>query len=284
MAPKNTDPHGLGRHTDTLEKSDHQEYLKLTFIQALVSSIGGMAFLKLSVGFSLLRLGVPTLYNRILWSLIAFVCLYTLVSWSEWAAVCKPIAGFWNKDLKPTCVPVKIHKGFALMNTSCNMFTDICFATIPIPIIMGLQMKQKTRMYLIFVLSLGYTAVAMGIVKAVVQNTKRGDPDQSFTNDIQFWGFLQVNVGIIAACAPSLKPLVGGILRLPSTQYSNSRSNFASGSNGQSNKSRLQSRIRVSTRIESKGWIRTDSDIELDERESFGSQAHITSNKDGVRQ
>lgn len=90
--------------------------------------------------------------------------------------MCKPIAGFWNKDLKPTCVPVKIHKGFALMNTSihvlrhsyctwwltrsyagCNMFTDICFATIPIPIIMGLQMKQKTRMYLIFVLSLGYT-------------------------------------------------------------------------------------------------------------------------------
>lgn len=62
--------HGLGRHTDTLEKSDHQEYLKLTFIQALVSSIGGMAFLKLSVGFSLLRLGVPTLYTRILWSLI----------------------------------------------------------------------------------------------------------------------------------------------------------------------------------------------------------------------
>ncbi|KAI4946804.1 hypothetical protein J4E91_006976 [Alternaria rosae] len=223
--------HGLGRHTDTLEKSDHQEYLKLTFIQALVSSIGGMAFLKLSVGFSLLRLGVPTLYTRILWSLIG-----------------------------------------------CNMFTDICFATIPIPIIMGLQMKQRTRMYLIFVLSLGYAAVAMGIVKAVVQNTKRGDPDQSFTNDIQFWGFLQVNVGIIAACAPSLKPLVGGILRLPSTQHSNSRSNFASGSNGQSSKSRIQSRIRVSTRIESKGWIRTDSDIELDERESFGSQAQITSN------
>ena len=62
--------HGLGRHTDTLEKEDHHEYLKLTFIQALVSSIGGMAFLKLSVGFSLLRLGVPMLYNRILWSLI----------------------------------------------------------------------------------------------------------------------------------------------------------------------------------------------------------------------
>ena len=62
--------HGLGRHTDTLEKEDHHEYLKLTFIQAIVSTIGGMAFLKLSVGFSLLRLKVPTLYTRMLWSLI----------------------------------------------------------------------------------------------------------------------------------------------------------------------------------------------------------------------
>ncbi|RYN33820.1 hypothetical protein AA0112_g5607 [Alternaria arborescens] len=62
--------HGLGRHTDTLEKEDHHEYLKLTFIQAIVSTIGGMAFLKLSVGFSLLRLKVPALYTRMLWSLI----------------------------------------------------------------------------------------------------------------------------------------------------------------------------------------------------------------------
>ena len=32
--------HGLGRHTDTIEKEDHQKYLKLTFIQAILSSIG----------------------------------------------------------------------------------------------------------------------------------------------------------------------------------------------------------------------------------------------------
>lgn len=62
--------HGLGRHTDTLEKEDYHEYLKSTFIQAIVSSIGGMAFLKLSVGLSLLRLGTPQLYTRLLWSLI----------------------------------------------------------------------------------------------------------------------------------------------------------------------------------------------------------------------
>ena len=62
--------HGLGRHTDTLEKEDYHEYLKMTFIQAIVSTIGGMAFLKLSIGFFLLRLGTPPVYTKILWTLI----------------------------------------------------------------------------------------------------------------------------------------------------------------------------------------------------------------------
>ena len=136
--------HGLGHHTDTIEKKDYYQYLKMTFIQALVSTIGGMAFLKLSVAFCLLRLSPPTLYKRTLWSLIgkplrcdavrntslnsdtkfssAFVCLYTLVSYGEWAAVCKPISGFWNKALKAKCLPVKVHKGFALMNTCKYIF------------------------------------------------------------------------------------------------------------------------------------------------------------------
>lgn len=37
-----------------------------------------------------------------------------------------------------------------------NIFTDVIFATIPIPIIWNLQMKRKVKLYLIGVLSLGY--------------------------------------------------------------------------------------------------------------------------------
>ena len=60
--------------------------------------------------------------RRVLESLVTdialgFVCLYTAISWAEWIVYCKPIAGFWNRDLKPTCLPVLTHKGFALMNT-----------------------------------------------------------------------------------------------------------------------------------------------------------------------
>lgn len=70
----------------------------------------------------------------------------------------------------------------------CNMFTDICFATLPIPIIWRLQMKRRTRIYLIGVFSLGYIAVFIGVAKAVSQVVNRGDPDAVFHNWTQTLG------------------------------------------------------------------------------------------------
>jgi hypothetical protein len=99
------------------------------------------------------------------------------------------------------------------------------------------------------------------------------------TNDIQFWGFIQLNLGIIAACAPPLKPLVGGVLRLPSTVRSTGRSNYGTNTIGGSKPSRIQSRIRGSTMGQNHGWVRTNSEIELDER-SFTSETVITSKGD----
>jgi hypothetical protein len=37
-----------------------------------------------------------------------------------------------------------------------NIFTDVAFATLPIPIVWLLKMPLKTRLYLVGVLSLGY--------------------------------------------------------------------------------------------------------------------------------
>jgi hypothetical protein len=91
-------------------------------------------------------------------------------------------------------------------------------------------MKLRTRLYLIGVLSLGYVTVAIGAVKATFLLQARRNPDSQFTQDIQFWGFLQLNMGIIVACAPTLRPLVGRALKLSSRDkyygnyYGNQRS------------------------------------------------------------
>jgi hypothetical protein len=62
--------HGLGHHADTIAAEDYKIYMKMTFIQAFVSTIGSLACLKLSVGFGLLRLNQSQRYTKIIWSMI----------------------------------------------------------------------------------------------------------------------------------------------------------------------------------------------------------------------
>ncbi|KAK8029647.1 Methylphloroacetophenone synthase [Apiospora rasikravindrae] len=262
--------HGLGRHADTIPKADHKEYMKMTFIQAVVSTICALACLKISIGFALLRLSHSRRYSQIIWGMIGFVCVYATVSWIEWLVNCDPIAGFWDKSIPGIkCLPVKVHKGFALMNTACNILTDVVFATLPVPMIWRLQMAYRARVYLISILSLGYAAVLLGITKVVCQNVFRGDPDQSFTNWIQFFGFLQVNVGIMAACAPSLKPLVGGVMGLTSLTSRYGKS--GGGGPGSKYGTGVQASVRRESRGvglggaaggTKKGWFRSKSETD----------------------
>ncbi|KAI8223343.1 hypothetical protein K4K54_006213 [Colletotrichum sp. SAR 10_86] len=148
--------------------------------------------------------------------LVAPVILATVVSvvlcgifaWVTIALYCKPLAGYWDKSLEPKCYDIKLFISFGLFYTSSCMFTDVCFAVLPIPVIWTLQMKRRTRIYLIGILSLGYCAVGVGVVTGVFQIAYGGEKDGTF---------VQFCLAIIAACAPSLKPLLGRALKISST-------------------------------------------------------------------
>lgn len=81
------------------------------------------------------------------------------MAWMTFFFYCQPLEGYWDKSLKPKCYPITLFIKFGLINTAFNIFTDVCFATLPVNIIWTLQMKLRTRIYLIIVLSLGYLYV-----------------------------------------------------------------------------------------------------------------------------
>jgi hypothetical protein len=62
--------YGLGRHTKTISKSDFMVYQKISFIQAIVSAIGALGMLKISIALFLLRLSQNMWYLRSLWTMI----------------------------------------------------------------------------------------------------------------------------------------------------------------------------------------------------------------------
>lgn len=90
----------------------------------------------------------------------------------------------------------------------------MAFATLPIPLIWSLQLQRRIRIYLIAILSGGYFAVALGVAKAVFIIAFVHERDGTFYPWAPFFGSLQLDIGIIAACAPTLRPLLGSVLRL----------------------------------------------------------------------
>ncbi|KAK1753603.1 hypothetical protein QBC47DRAFT_430405 [Echria macrotheca] len=209
---------GLGKHQETISAADMIVFQHIGFWQSIISAILALAFLKLSIGFGLLRLSTHKWYSAALWATMAIVAAYSVLGLFTFFLHCSPMSAHWDPDIRPqTCYPLPLFITFALVNTSFNIATDVLFATYPVPVVWTLQMPRRTRMYLVGILSLGYFAVAMGILKAYYQLAFSKERDKTFNQHVQFWGFLQLNFGIIAACAATLKPLLNRFLHLGST-------------------------------------------------------------------
>jgi hypothetical protein len=109
--------------------------------------------------------------------------VYCFVAWGTVIFLCLPIPAFWDADLRklPTtkCYDIRAFTKIGLMNTGINIASDVILATLPIPIILKLQINRRQKVALIGVLSMGYLAVAIGIVKAFFQVTLPTTPDQT---------------------------------------------------------------------------------------------------------
>ncbi|CAK7230180.1 hypothetical protein SCUCBS95973_007485 [Sporothrix curviconia] len=222
---------GLGRHTETLSTETLKIFNHASFAGNVVGIVLATLFMKLSIATNLLRLCNNRWYTIALWFIIGLTIAYELVAFLFFFVNCKPVSGNWDTSVGATCADLHTIVVFGLVNTSCNIFTDVALAAIPIPIIWGLNMKKTTRLYLIGVLSLGYLAVAMDIVKTVYQETYTVAVDEVY---LITFGTLYGLLGIIAASVPMLKPLVSRVLGLDSTQ---DHSYYAYGSNGGGNAS-----------------------------------------------
>ncbi|KAK3358804.1 hypothetical protein B0T25DRAFT_620651 [Lasiosphaeria hispida] len=217
--------YGLGKHVETIAPPDMVVLLHTSFWQSIITASCALCLLKLSIGFNLLRLSMSRWYSWSVWATMILVVGYSFMGAMTFFLHCTPMQGHWDVSLAPTCYSTKLYITFALINTSFNITTDVLFASFPIPIIWSLQLKRRVRLYLVGILSLGYFAVATGVVKAVYQIAFSNEPDKTFGYSIQLWGFLQLNIGIIAACAATLKPLVNRVLSLGSTHNNNNNNN-----------------------------------------------------------
>ncbi|KAK7898083.1 hypothetical protein LTR67_004715 [Exophiala xenobiotica] len=207
---------GLGRHPSLVAPSDWENFMHWRFFHSLVIMFG-ISLVKISIAFFLKRFVPFKNYQRFLIGAIVFLVAFTLSCAGTLIFNCggKPQAN-WDFALRTNgqakCFSNTTFTNIGIFNSSINIATDVIFALLPVPIVWNLQTNMRTKVTLVFILSLGLFACAASIIKAVYQASALKDPDWTFHDSFFMWNNIEFNIGILAASLPSLRPLFAKIL------------------------------------------------------------------------
>ncbi|KAH7336337.1 hypothetical protein BKA65DRAFT_552994 [Rhexocercosporidium sp. MPI-PUGE-AT-0058] len=212
---------GVGHHiTHPMLFVNMQTIAHWSWFHAIIN-VTGVSCVKISVGLFLLRLVQGKWYKRILVGWVIFIIVFSVASLGTLIFQCLPVNAAWDFmlrfDPKTKCYSTSVYRSIGLFNGAINIFTDLLFATLPIPVILALQINIRTKISLICILSLGYFACAAALVREVLLGRFFTDPDPFFEYSLQLWSDIEMNTGILAACLPSLRPLFASMLETAST-------------------------------------------------------------------
>ncbi|WKT53919.1 hypothetical protein QSH57_004503 [Fusarium oxysporum f. sp. vasinfectum] len=205
---------GFGKHIwaappDGLEVYFHglfiAEYLYTMSIVLVKWSILAL-YWRIFGSMKLTRLPISILFSIVLAWGIAVILVTTFQ--------CSPVSAFWLRfspngggEMAYKCrVNVRM---FFIANAIPNITTDILMLLVPVPGIWSLQLRTAKKIALLGIFALGLFVTAVSFVRlyyVVALDFSSIDVTWLFSEEMM-WTGIEVNVGTVCACLPSLKPI-----------------------------------------------------------------------------
>ncbi|MCJ1235776.1 hypothetical protein MMC14_003747 [Varicellaria rhodocarpa] len=204
---------GLGKHVEVVPSEKIQKMFQVVLAGELVYSIT-LPLIKISILLFYRQLfpgrGIRIATN----SIIASVIVWGFVVFFGSIFSCHPISGFWNKalDPPPTCIS---SKALAIGISSYNIATDIIILCLPIGKVWNLQMSMQSKVAVsgIFLLG-GFVVVASTLRLKFLFDIEETDVTWSWYG-VAVWSAIELNVAVVSACLPTMRPLVQAIVASP---------------------------------------------------------------------
>lgn len=137
---------------------------------------------------------------------------------------CHPIAGAFQepRPSKLKCIDII---ALYLSSAPINIITDLALLMLPMPILTAMRLPRNEKLILIVTFSFGAFVAAVDVVRiaylqsASVSRLRSGSGsslanqgDFSWVASLSFmWSAIEVNVGIMCACVPGIKPLAARV-------------------------------------------------------------------------
>ncbi|KAH7031396.1 uncharacterized protein B0I36DRAFT_323839 [Microdochium trichocladiopsis] len=200
---------GLGDHIEEVMArgtANFMAYMQLVWLSSIFYN-ATLGFIKISVLALYMRLG-DRMLRRLAMIMIGVITCQAGGNVFACIFQCSPIAAAYDLSIpaeSKRCININ---AFYLANAAVNIFTDLLTYTLPIKLIINLQVSKQQKIGLFVILCLGLFACISSIIRITFIPQMLVNPDATWViSDAMYWSVIEINIGILAASIPSYKTI-----------------------------------------------------------------------------
>lgn len=156
LIPASAVQHGLGSHIEEVQARGTENmitYLQIVWLSSIFYN-ACLGFIKVSVLSLYMRLGDRTL-RRLAMFMVAVIFCQAGGNVLACIFQCAPVQAAYDITIPPEDVKCVNINAFYLANAAVNIFTDILTYSLPIPMLVSLQLPRRQKIGLTVILGLG---------------------------------------------------------------------------------------------------------------------------------
>ncbi|KAF6826827.1 integral membrane protein [Colletotrichum musicola] len=197
----------IGFPSGTLSLENMANLLKNT-LAIQVTYYVCVSTIKISILCMYLRFAVTRTFNVLCIGTIVFHLLFFVICIAVTLAQCQPLHKMWDllDEVQGSCNVNTT--AFFYFTSGFNIVTDIWILVLPIKTLMGILRPRKEKIALTVIFGVGAFATITSIIRLHTIYTYTLAEDL-FRESIlvNIWSVLEINIGIVCASVPALKPL-----------------------------------------------------------------------------
>ncbi|KAF2683883.1 hypothetical protein K458DRAFT_389804 [Lentithecium fluviatile CBS 122367] len=198
--------YGVGWHTISVSPQQAVAGTQLG-LAVIVVYKGIVTLIKMSILMIYLRLAVNKTFERLCKGTIYLLAAYQFIVIIIVPAQCTPLSKLWDftGTVPGHCINTNV---FYYITSTFHIIIDIWILLLPYKLILSIPRPLRERLGVYAVFGLGVLGTICAIVRFnyLVAVTKSMDPFYD-SIAINIWSVIEVNVGILCASLPTLRPL-----------------------------------------------------------------------------
>ncbi|WPH03301.1 Hypothetical protein R9X50_00617800 [Acrodontium crateriforme] len=203
--------HGIGRHIAYLEPASFSYGVKMLRVGEFMLIMTTVSA-KVSIALFLKRLFLTSkVWKWFLWIYIAFNSITSTLDAALIFPQCTPVEYNWNKGIKGHCWSNDAINAVGITQGTIAAATDFILSILPLVFLWTIQIPWKVKIGIWCVMAIGFASGSFAIARTVLVPSLTATHDPTWDLIPLFtWAVLESNFNVIAAAAPSVKPLFSG--------------------------------------------------------------------------